>query len=100
MARRVLDAVVTELHLGRDADAGLELLQIVDSLWEGAIATRPLFCLLTPYHDGQVSSAVRRCPRTCLVRHDRPEQIITAVTEGQCIAARLPEDLPLLPAKA
>lgn len=90
------DAVVSELHLGRDSEAGLELLQIVDSLWDGARARRPLFCLLTPYHDGQVSAVVRSRPRTSSVRHDRPEQIIRAVTEGQCIAAVIPEELPLL----
>jgi len=81
------DAVISDLHRGRDPEAGLALLQFVDSLWDGDDASRPLFCLLTPYYDSAINAAVKRRPRTCLVRHDRPEAIGRVVAEGWCIAA-------------
>lgn len=92
------DAVISELHLEREPRAGLELMQVVDSLWEGAKFWRPLFCLLTPHHDGEVNAFVRSRPRSHHVRHDRPDQIIKTVTEGQCAAAALPTDLEPLAA--
>lgn len=87
------DSVVSELDLEREPRAGLELMQVVDSLWEGEKFWRPLFCLLTPHHDGEVNAFVRSRPRSCHVRHDRPDQIIKTVTEGQCSAAALPTNL-------
>jgi len=87
------DSIISELDLEREPRAGLELMQVIDSLWVGATFERPLFCLLTPRHDGDVNAFVRSRPRSYHVRHDRPDQIIATVTQGQCVAAALPPDL-------
>jgi len=85
-----LDAVVTDLHHGGKTDAGLELLQVLDSLW-GKVSSRPVFYLLTPYRDKQVIATVRRHPPSYVVRHDRPEELRQKLAEGRCQAAELPK---------
>merc|ERR1712194_894598 len=89
-----VDVVVTELHLRHERQVGLEILQIVDSLWSVSASdfeARPLFVLLTPNRDKEVSDVVRSHRCTAMVRCDRPEAIIQTVVEARCKAATLPE---------
>lgn len=97
-AGEALHAVVTELHFtqSRRDSMGLELLQYIESIWGTERASRPLYVLMTPSHDRQVSSLVRSKPRTVLARHDQPDAIIQAVMTGPCTAIILPESLPAL----
>lgn len=84
-----LDAVVAELHVGDKQMVGLELLQIIDSLWCDSITMRPLFCLLTPHHDKDIIKLVKKHPHTKLVRCDRPQEIVQTLESGYCAAARV-----------
>lgn len=92
---RNVDVVVTELHLRHERQIGLEILQMVDSLWTHTGDTdeveRPLYILLTPNRDSQVADVVRSHKSTCMIRCDRPEAIIQAIVDSRCKAADLPE---------
>lgn len=86
-----VDAIVTELQRGHSLHAGLELLPLLDDLWGDAPESRPLYCLLTPYHSHEINAEVRRYTLTCTARHDRPDQIGAALARGlPCSAAQLP----------
>lgn len=90
---KTIDAVVTELHVGNDPQGGLGLLQLLDSLWDGEVNSRPLYCLLTPQHDRSVIAIVKNHLRTCMVRHDRPYDIVKALSAGEFCAAVLPDTI-------
>jgi len=90
------DAVVAESCIGGNEKAGVELLQLIDSLWAGAEFSRPSFHLITTSWDGAVASFVKGRPRANLIRCDRPQAILPALAEGYCLAAKITEELPPL----
>mmetsp|Transcript_39644 Transcript_39644/g.114061 ORF Transcript_39644/g.114061 Transcript_39644/m.114061 type:complete len:200 (+) Transcript_39644:3-602(+) len=86
-----VDVVVSELHLSRHEDCGgLEILQVVDSLWPDDQPSRPFFFLLTPKWDRGVVEAVARSARSQHLRHDDADAIIQAIRSAPCTAALLP----------
>lgn len=83
-----LDVVVAELGLDR-ADAGLEVMASVESLW-GDDEARPYFLLLTPRWDRKIVECVKRTSRCRYLRHDDADAISQAILAAPCQAAVLP----------
>lgn len=82
-----IDAVVSELRIGREDQGGLLLLQHLRSLWEGQEYSRPLFVLLMPYKSREIANSVLSQRGTKLARADTPKDVLKAIVEGWCVAA-------------
>merc|ERR1712007_72837 len=94
--RSHFDVVVSELRVGRRYQAGLEILALLDVLWESDPALRPAFCLLTSRRDPEVVAKVKSRRKSFYIRHDDPELIFRSLQACDCIASVVPKDLPLM----